>query len=200
MLCSAHWSISTRYSFSSSPVTLGHPCQAFPSLWIIANFNDYDSKIGQFYDVKMLLEGCWAFQTTQYTESRIFFSSSSSFVQESKSQDLPSIARFTVWQQEHCTLVAPRMYMRRVWHPPHTSCAISVPAEDSRGSFTFQRPVTNYCYSTRTARGSEGNHQSCPLELSWNLQLGLCSEWKPSSQKKRQTKLYGCSKCYFLTG
>jgi len=32
-----------------------------------------------------------------------------------------------VWQQEHCTFVAPRMYMSRVWQPPQTNWAISVP-------------------------------------------------------------------------
>ena len=52
---------------------------------------------------------------------------------------LPSIARLTVWQQEHCTLVAPRMYIRRVWHPPQTNCAISVPAQNSGGKFTPQK-------------------------------------------------------------
>lgn len=40
----------------------------------------------------------------------------------------PSRARLTVWQQEHWTLVAPRMYIKSVWHPPQTNCAISVPA------------------------------------------------------------------------
>jgi hypothetical protein len=48
---------------------------------------------------------------------------------------VPSIARLTVWQQEHCTLVAPRMYIRSVWHPPQTNCAISVPAPNSGGRF-----------------------------------------------------------------
>lgn len=42
---------------------------------------------------------------------------------------LPSKARLTVWQQEHCTLVAPRMYMSKVWQPPQTNWAISVPVK-----------------------------------------------------------------------
>lgn len=33
----------------------------------------------------------------------------------------------TVWQHEHCTLVAPRIYINRVWQPPQTNWAISVP-------------------------------------------------------------------------
>lgn len=43
---------------------------------------------------------------------------------------IPSKARLTVWQQEHCTLVAPRMYMSKVWQPPQTNWAISVPVNE----------------------------------------------------------------------
>jgi hypothetical protein len=38
-----------------------------------------------------------------------------------------------VWQQEHCTLVALRMYIKSVWHPPQTNSTISVPAPNSGG-------------------------------------------------------------------
>jgi hypothetical protein len=40
----------------------------------------------------------------------------------------PCMARLSVLHTEHCTLDAPRMYMSSVRHPPHSSCAISVPA------------------------------------------------------------------------
>lgn len=40
---------------------------------------------------------------------------------------IPSRARLTVWQQEHWTLVAPRMYISKVWQAPQTNWAISVP-------------------------------------------------------------------------
>ena len=40
----------------------------------------------------------------------------------------PCIARFTVLHTEHCTLEAPLMYISSVLQPPHSSCAISVPA------------------------------------------------------------------------
>jgi len=46
-------------------------------------------------------------------------------------KSIPSRARLTVWQQEHWTLVAPRMYMSKVWHPPQTNWAISVPVNTS---------------------------------------------------------------------
>jgi hypothetical protein len=55
---------------------------------------------------------------------------------------VPSTARLTVWQQEHCTLVAPRMYIRSVWHPRQINCAISVPVPNPGGIFdleTFHR-------------------------------------------------------------
>ena len=40
---------------------------------------------------------------------------------------VPCMAKFTVLHTEHCTLEAPRMYISSVLHPPHSSCAISVP-------------------------------------------------------------------------
>ncbi len=41
----------------------------------------------------------------------------------------PCIARLTVLHTEHCTLEAPLMYISSVRQPPHSSCAISVPAQ-----------------------------------------------------------------------
>ena len=46
----------------------------------------------------------------------------------------PCIARLTVLHTEHCTLEAPRIYMSSVLQPPHSSCAISVPAQPQPGS------------------------------------------------------------------
>jgi hypothetical protein len=46
-----------------------------------------------------------------------------------------SIARLTVWQQEHCTFVASRIYIRSVWHPLQINCAISIPAPNPGGRF-----------------------------------------------------------------
>ncbi len=40
----------------------------------------------------------------------------------------PCMARLTVLHTEHCTLDAPLMYISSVLQPPHSSCAISVPA------------------------------------------------------------------------
>lgn len=39
----------------------------------------------------------------------------------------PCAARLRVLQTEHCTLAAPRTYIRRVRHPPQSSCDMSVP-------------------------------------------------------------------------
>ena len=36
-------------------------------------------------------------------------------------------ARLTVWQQEHLTLVAPRVYISNVRQPPQINWAISIP-------------------------------------------------------------------------
>ena len=44
---------------------------------------------------------------------------------------VPCMAKFTVLHTEHCTLEAPRMYISSVLHPPHSSCAISVPDKPS---------------------------------------------------------------------
>jgi hypothetical protein len=83
--------------------------------------------------------------------------------------NVPSIARLTVWQQEHCTLVAPRMYIRRVWHPPQTSCAISVPAPNPGGKFIRATALYNIVQLMLSFLGWFKGVQS------WNLQLYVCT-------------------------
>jgi hypothetical protein len=52
----------------------------------------------------------------------------------------PCMAKFTVLHTEHCTLDAPLMYISSVRHPPHSSCAISVPAERRSATSGSARP------------------------------------------------------------
>lgn len=103
------------------------------------------SKTSQIYDVK-----CYQ-QTARVSNHRIYsFQKENSayrnqghriYLQLRRRRNnnrlvvVPSIARLTVWQQEHCTLVAPRMYIRSVWHPPQTNWAISVPAPNASDRF-----------------------------------------------------------------
>lgn len=51
------------------------------------------------------------------------------FRENRKRKSKPDLARFMVLQQEHLTLVAPRVYINNVRQLPQTSWAISIPAE-----------------------------------------------------------------------
>jgi hypothetical protein len=63
-----------------------------------------------------------------------------------------------VLHTEHCTLEAPLMYMSSVLHPPHSSCAISVPAEGTGVTLLHSAQRTldaPYGWRTTVAEGEE---------------------------------------------
>lgn len=69
----------------------------------------------------------------------------------------PSKARLIVWQQEHWTLDAPRMYISSVWHPPQTNGAISVPVSESRIAVSKEKNIV----TSDIANMTENESKSC---------------------------------------